>query len=233
MSKISSIHSFSSSHWSHSASRIATAVKKPSAQSWPTSRSSSCSSSPAAASGSSGNHSSGARCSGRVSASWRTRSAQPFQRPISRVCTWKASSSSAQAGALPPQTTGCHSLGITSEGDTTSADRNPSRASRLKPLNGTARWSSSSARRSIWSSSRWDGGGVRLGMGARGDGQACMVVPAGGLRRTLLPASGTGERCHGQAGLCADPRGGGLQSTQPPSTVSSIPVTNPAPGLTR
>ena len=45
-------------------------------------------------------------------------------------------------------------LHCTGEGDTTSAERKPSRASRLNPRNGTARCSSSADRRSICASSR-------------------------------------------------------------------------------
>src|SRR5207342_423415 len=91
-----------------------------------------------------------------------------FQWPSSNACTESASSSPSQRGVVPPQTTGCHSPAGTTSGVTTSADRKPSSASRLKPLKGTARWSSSCDRRSTWSSSRVAGavmgvsGGVRI-----------------------------------------------------------------------
>ena len=65
-------------------------------------------------------------------------------------------------------------------GVTTSADRKPSSASRLKPLNGTARWSSSCDRRSTWSSSRVAGAVMARCLAVRGL-RTCMVP---GARRT-------------------------------------------------
>src|SRR5690606_37645856 len=210
------IQSCPSSQRSQASSRRATPSKKPSAQSWPTSSSSSCSASSPSSSGSSGSHISGARCSGRSSPSKRARAAHIARCASSRPWTSRRSASLSQRGSLPPQTTGLHSSAGMSSGETARAERKPSSASRLKPRNGTARRSSRSDRRSIWPSSRPGGAAV---MGEGSCVETCMVAARGGLPPGDATAGPASPRCS--------------YRIQPPSTVSSAPVTKLASGPAR